>query len=361
MKRRTTNAFSLSFLDVMFCGFGAVVLLVLIINTGLVKVRDAVFSDLRAEVIHLESQRIVGEEHLQEIKNSIIEKKIETKITQGESATAQKKLTEVEDALAALDKNSVASKTHINQLQSELKSLERGHNKLLKQSESESGDQLARIQGRGERQYLTGLKLSGKHTLILLDASASMLDETVINIIRRRNLGDSEMRNSEKWKRSQKIARWLIANLNPESQFQIYFFNTETRSAIEKTRGKWLATGDNSVIEKAIRSVEALIPAKGTSLYQAFASISELKPQPDNLIILTDGLPTQGKSKPILSKVSAKKRLRHFENAATLLPSGLPVNTILMPMEGDVFAPVAFWKLAISTQGSFLTPSRDWP
>ncbi len=361
MKRRTTNAFSLSFLDIMFCGFGAVVLLVLIINTGIVKLREAVFSDLRAEVILLESQRIVGEEHLQEIKNSITEKQIEAKRTQGESATVQEELTEVEDALAKLDKNSLASKSHINQLQSELKSLERGHNKLLKENDTQSGEQLTRIQGSGERQYLTGLKLSGKHTLILLDASASMLDETVINVIRRRNLGDNEKRNSQKWQRSQKIARWLIANLNSNSRFQLYFFNTETRAAIKQTRGKWLVTDDNSAVEKVIRSVNELIPANGTSLYQAFATIDELRPKPDNLIILTDGLPTQGKSKPLLSKVSAKKRLKHFENATSLLPPGLPVNTILMPMEGDLFAPVAFWKLAISSQGSFLTPSRDWP
>jgi hypothetical protein len=44
-----------------------------------------------------------------------------------------------------------------------------------------------------------------------------------------------------------------------------------------------------------------------------------------------------------------------------VLPKSIPVNIILMPMEGDPFAASEFWKLAMETQGSFLAPSRDWP
>jgi hypothetical protein len=43
------------------------------------------------------------------------------------------------------------------------------------------------------------------------------------------------------------------------------------------------------------------------------------------------------------------------------LGSRIPVNTILLPMEGDAYAAAAYWKLAIDTRGSFLTPARDWP
>jgi hypothetical protein len=34
---------------------------------------------------------------------------------------------------------------------------------------------------------------------------------------------------------------------------------------------------------------------------------------------------------------------------------------ILLPMEGDPMAPGAYWTLARRSQGSFLSPSRDWP
>jgi len=33
----------------------------------------------------------------------------------------------------------------------------------------------------------------------------------------------------------------------------------------------------------------------------------------------------------------------------------------LLPMEGDAYAAATFWKLAVDTNGSFLTPARDWP
>ena len=56
MKRRPVSPFSLSFLDIMFCGFGAVVLLVLILNTDTVRARNETFADLSAEVIRLEQE-----------------------------------------------------------------------------------------------------------------------------------------------------------------------------------------------------------------------------------------------------------------------------------------------------------------
>ena len=76
---------------------------------------------------------------------------------------------------------------------------------------------------------------------------------------------------------------------------------------------------------------------------------------------MTDGLPTQGSSRPSGTTVSAEKRLSHFERAVRKLPSGIPVNTILLPMEGDAYAAAAYWKLALDTKGSFITPARDWP
>jgi len=87
----------------------------------------------------------------------------------------------------------------------------------------------------------------------------------------------------------------------------------------------------------------------------------KLSPRPDNILLITDGLPTQGRSKPGGTTVSADERLKHFQAAVRVLPSGIPVNTVLLPMEGDAYAAAAYWKLAQDTRGSFLTPARDWP
>jgi hypothetical protein len=86
-----------------------------------------------------------------------------------------------------------------------------------------------------------------------------------------------------------------------------------------------------------------------------------MSPAPDNLFLLTDGLPTMGKDKPWGSRVSADKRLSLFRDAVKRLPAGLPVNTILFPMEGDPMAASEFWRLAVDTRGSFMCPAKDWP
>jgi len=84
-------------------------------------------------------------------------------------------------------------------------------------------------------------------------------------------------------------------------------------------------------------------------------------PRPDNILLITDGLPTQGTGKSSHKVVTGEKRVKFYERAVKLLPANIPVNTILFPMEGDPMAAVLFWKLAVDTHGSFLTPTRDWP
>jgi hypothetical protein len=50
-----------------------------------------------------------------------------------------------------------------------------------------------------------------------------------------------------------------------------------------------------------------------------------------------------------------------YREAIKSLPAKVPVNTILFPIEGDPMAASLFWELAVTSGGSFLTPTRDWP
>jgi hypothetical protein len=50
-----------------------------------------------------------------------------------------------------------------------------------------------------------------------------------------------------------------------------------------------------------------------------------------------------------------------FNRALEQLPSGIPVNVVLFPMEGDPLAASAFWKLAMASRGSFMSLAEDWP
>jgi len=190
----------------MFCGFGAVVLLVLIMNTNTQKERNEIFADLRSEVVRMENEVIVGRENMVEAVNSIEASDKEIVLMQGEARQVQQSLLNIEAGLTDLDQQTIASKTHINELKSDLKGLDKTTQELSRkqQAANSQGNKVHQFAGEGNRQYLTGLKLSGKRTLILLDMSASMLDETIVNIIRLRNMKDERKRAAVKWKRGQK-------------------------------------------------------------------------------------------------------------------------------------------------------------
>ena len=114
-------------------------------------------------------------------------------------------------------------------------------------------------------------------------------------------------------------------------------------------------------MKSVTRALASLAPEKGTRLYVAMKAATDLSPRPDNILLITDGLPTQGRNKPTNTTVNTDQRFQHFEQAVKTLPKGVPVNTILMPMEGDAWAAAAYWRLALDSGGSFLTPARDWP
>jgi hypothetical protein len=94
---------------------------------------------------------------------------------------------------------------------------------------------------------------------------------------------------------------------------------------------------------------------------QVFKAVANMSPTPDNIFLITDGLPTISDKGSKGALVTPLERLQLYEDAVTELPRNIPVNVILLPLEGDPSAAAAYWQLAQYTRGSFLTPSRDWP
>jgi hypothetical protein len=363
MKRRQLTPFSLSFLDVMCCGFGAVVLLVLILNNDTVRAREHTFADLRAEAVRMEQEVLVGQDELVEARNSIESTDEELAATQGQTEQVSERIRRLKLEIATLDQETLAGRAHVNRLTTDLQSLDSEHKRLGAEAveEGAAGDKVREFRGEGDRQYLTGLKMGGKRILILVDVSASMLDETLVNVVRRRNMDDASKRRAPKWRRALATAEWLVSNLPVGASFQLYAFNTSAHAAAADSEGKWLPAANREDIERAVAGLRQTLPADGTSLYNAFAVAGKLSPRPDNILLVTDGLPTQGRDRPGGTTVTAAERLALFAKAAGVLPAGIPVNTLLLPMEGDAYAAAAFWRLAVDTGGSFFTPARDWP
>ena len=247
-----------------------------------------------------------------------------------------------------------------SRLQEKLKKLEQAKQKLEEENKK-LGNNVRKFVGDGDRQYLTGLRLGGDRILILLDSSASMLGDELIKVIRTRNMSDAVKRDTEKWRRAKQTVSWLVSQFPQDSQYQIYTFNTGFRAAIVGTEDRWLNVDDRAKMDDAIKALDTVVPQNGTSLERIFNAVNSMSPLPDNIILITDGLPTQGMQAAKGNTVSGKDRLKLFRKAVDALPKSIPVNVILAPMEGDPMAASEFWKLAMDTQGSFLAPSKDWP
>lgn len=336
----------------MSCGFGAVVLLFLIIKHQ---------ADVKVEIpqYNLSAERGLLEQEIGDAKQRIGDLLSKTEGMDADIALAQDHAgTAINGGREATPRASMSAE--IAALKAAIKH-QKTEKRRLQQQIHEKSRNVRTFSGEGNREYLTGIQLGGQRILILLDASASMLDETIVNVIRRRNMDDAAKRRSAKWQQALATVDWISARFPQQSQYQIYTFNTKASPVLSGTRGRWLPVSNTNDLDRAIDEVRQTIPEGGSSLENAFLVITQLNPRPDNIYLITDGLPTQGRTPPRRATVSGRERLRHFEEAMTQIPRGIPVNVILLPMEGDPMAPSAFWQIALYTRGAFLSPAADWP
>lgn len=351
LKRRRINAFSLSFLDIMACGFGAVTLLFLILRHNFAE-EPVPDPNLTAEVELLQEDVKEAEEDRVELLNSIEALELQLVTAEGLSDRYITDIREVEESIQSDPEERIARlRRQVEELERETSTME----------EVEFADKVRQFLGEGNRQYLTGLVLGGERVMIMVDGSASMLADTVVNAVRRRNMDEETRIQSPKWQWTVRTVEWLLAQLPPSSRFQVYIFNTEARPAVAGSEGKWLDAADSLELEEAVDGLRAFAPDGGTSLENAVTALKDFQEKPDNLFLLTDGLPTQGKTPPSNHMVTGEQRRRNFLAAVAELPAGIPVNTILFPMEGDPEAAALFWQFAMATNGAFIAPSRDWP
>jgi cell division protein FtsB len=363
-KRRTFEIFTLSFLDCICCGFGAVILFYTIVSAQSGAARTATNKELTAEVDRLEEEVLEGTRNLVILRNTLETTQSETA---SDAARARQIVTELEsrrEQMSSYDKTSLARRERIEKLKADIQALEAGARRLEGGATDRAapGQQIQAFRDTGgQRRYITGLRMRGKRVLILVDRSASMLHEDLVNVILLRNSSDTAKRSAAKWRRALDTANWLVTQLPAGSQFQVYGFNTRAVPVLASTGGQWQSSDDPVQRASNLDALGALIPQDGTSLVNAFAATKTLVPKPDQIILITDGLPTQGKSVGIRRYIDAGARARLFDDAIGELPDGVPVDVVLLPMRGDLPAAHRFWDLARLTKGVLLMPSKDWP
>jgi von Willebrand factor type A domain len=364
VRRRPVEVFTLSFLDCICCGFGAVILFYTIVSAqaGVQGLRST--DALRAEVNRLEEQVETGSRNLVVLRNQLEKAESETASDEVRTKSLASTLKEQREQLSTYDATTVARQERIEKLKADIRALEDGKRRLEAGSldKGPPGQQISSFrQTGGDRRYITGIRMRGKRILILLDTSASMLHEDLVSILRLRNSDDEHKRAAAKWRRAVETVTWLTTQLPPDSRYQIYTFNTRAQALAPDLTGKWIDAGDAPQLARELANLHALVPGDGTSLYNAFAATRTLSPLPDQVILITDGLPTQGKTPGSRKYVNSEARMRLFDEAVGQLPDGVPVDSIVLPMQGDLQAAHRFWNLARLTNGTLLTPSKDWP
>lgn len=360
-RSRELNVFSMSFLDAITAGFGAVVLLFMLVSQNALLESRTVVDDLEAEARRWELRVLTGQRNLVQLKEQL-ESQLQqwtALLSMRENLTSE--IQDTEQRLATLTEDSEARQAAIERLRAELAQLSQQSQEMAAAKPADDGTRLRSFEGEGNRQYLTGLRMGGRRVAILVDTSTSQLDRTIVNILRRRNMSAEQQRRAPKWQQVVNTVDWLTTQIAPGTQVQIIGFSDKATWLIPDSEGKWVTVNDGSELDAPVAALRASHPQGGTSLHAGFNALKLLDPQPDNIYLLVDGLPTMGDVAPTRPGVNAEDRLDHFRRAVRQLPVGVPINIIMFAMEGDPFAAPAYWELSLRTGGSMLAPAEDWP
>lgn len=336
----------------MSCGLGAIILVFMLVKHNVEK------PVVETELLQADVQRLEAEEKTLRAaiaEAMVVEQEVETQIDELSKLIDNKK-----QALAQ-------TKSQQDAAQQAKASLEEG----IKTFEVPNPpDPISRPQV-GEEEYLIGLRVEGRRIGILVDTSASMTDEKLIDIIRRKNTDDQQKQSGPKWQRTVGIVEWLVTRTPKASQLAIVGFS-ETATTL--TGSGTVSGSDVQALNRSLSAVRGLVPGGATNLEAGLTEM--LKNKPTDVYLITDGLPTAGDGSykslnPFAdcsalwggsSKISGACRLRLFVqtiNAAKI--PGATINVILLPLEGDPVAADAYWRWASNTKGLLISPAAEWP
>ncbi len=351
-QRKNTEGFNLAFLDIMSCGLGAIILVFMLIKNNL--------NDSSVELDKLENDI----NNLEEIKESSLQtlKNLEAQLAKDamKQAAARRKLEESQSILANKSSAVKRAAKEIETLKTSIKDI-----KVIKKEDFIETRQI------NEETYLLGLKVEGQKIALLVDSSASMTNEKLIDIIKTKSSSNKNKQQAKKWVRTKKVVEWLLARLPKNSDVIVVTFNEKA-----KTLGKqgWVKASDPAGLPAILSDLNALIPEGATNLHHGLQTVN--KYAPSNLYIITDGLPTKGESNyrslnPFSScnsllgssnKISGKCRVKLFRQ--TITESALPnvqVDVVLLPLEGDPDALNQYWYWTAKTGGLVISPANNWP
>ena len=351
-RRRRSEGFNLAFLDIMSCGLGAMVLVFILVKYD-VSDSNAEANNLVAEVRLLESQQVRLQQTLDQLRNT--------------SQTETEKIKKLKEKIVQIKQGLSKKESNLKNKKGELTALK---NSIATRPIAHKDDLIEDDRG-GEENYLIGLKVEGRRIVVLIDSSASMTDEKLLNIIRRKNSSTQNKKQGPKWLRTKKIVRWLLARTPKVSQLSVLAFNDSIHSL---GKSKWVTVNTDGILKDFYKKLDSIVPTGATNLHKGLQAVSRLNAT--DLYIITDGLPTTGESNyahlnpfsgcsSLLGNsksISGECRVKLFRQTvkdASL--ADVKVNIILLPIEGDPSAVNEYWSWAASTGGLVISPAVTWP
>lgn len=335
----------------MSCGLGAIILVLMLVKHDIEHVSD-------------ESERLTADlERLTKTEEDLSAKVVNTlrakAVTAGQVEALESEVSQVE---REIDQKQV----EITQRRSDEKALE----ETIESIEVIDNTDVIENPQTGEENYLIGLRVEGKRIGILVDSSASMTDEKLIDIIRRKNMDVASRVQAPKWQRTRRVANWLLARLPRDSTVSVVSFSEQAE--VLGVSGTW--GNDAPGLGRIAADLERVVPSGGTNLAAGLKAIAAHKPT--DIYLVTDGLPTAGTSgykslNPFSgcsalwggsASISGECRARLFRH--TVNNSGLTkvrTNVILLPLEGDPEAAAYFWRWTAQTEGLTISPAVSWP
>jgi len=337
----------------MACGLGAIILVFMIVKQNIDQPMGE--SDrLKSDLAQLQQQDAALQQSISKLNAAAL--------------SAMSKISNNQMMATALKHDAAKKSELLQRKHQEVTALK----KTIKHApQAKTNDVVKNNQG-GEENYIMGIKVEGRKIVFLVDSSASMTDEQLIQIIRRKNSSDSNKKKGPKWQRTKRIMRWLLARTPKSSQLAVVTYN---QTATLLGGSGWVSGGDASSINKLYRAMDKLVPSGATNLQQALQQAAALKPT--DMYVLTDGLPTAGQSRyaslnpfascsSLLGKsnnISGDCRVKLFRQSVneSAPKGGVKVNVILLPIEGDPQAAPEYWAWSASTGGLLISPALSWP
>lgn len=171
-KRRPAPEISLSFLDVICCGFGAVILLLMITKT--------------VEPQVLEESTVIAEGRVAELTEQLFEIRGETTVLNRDLAAKQEQISEFEEQIAILQGALASSKSRYDSLQTtrNANSIVEAQLAIARQELSEEEERLLGRDAERKNQLIGGIPVDSEYIIFIIDTSGSMFSYALDRMLR---------------------------------------------------------------------------------------------------------------------------------------------------------------------------------